>query len=394
MARRRTRICFPFCGDAVGGSHISVHGLLRNLDRDRFDPVVIVQQEDGEIARLMGTADVPVRHANFLPPLRHGERAGLRDAVAIARASRACTGMIRQLGADIVHTNDGRTHAVWAAPAKLAGARLVWHHRSGPDARGLRLVAPRIADAIVSVSAFALGGLDTRKVRTQVIHSPFDTEVQVDRAAQRAALVTELGCAPDTRFLGFFGVMIARKRPFQFVEMIAALRDLEPARPIIGLLFGTALEISEADLMAHAERLGVADAIRLMGYRYPGANWIAGCDLLMVPAKHEPFGRTLIESMLVGTPVIATRSGGNIEALCGGKLGPLVPLDNPGAMAAAALRLLSDDREYDRLADAARAHALDHFGERRHAAAVMAIYDELMPRAAEFARAPEVAALA
>ncbi|MCD2317003.1 glycosyltransferase [Sphingomonas sp. IC-11] len=370
-----------------------MHGLLRNLDRERFEPVVIVQQEDGEIARLMWTADVPVRHASFLPSLRHGERAGLRDAVAIARASRACTDMIRQVGADIVHTNDGRTHAIWAAPAKLAGARLVWHHRSGPDARGLRLVAPRIADAIVSVSAFALGGLDTRKVRTQVIHSPFDTEVQVDRSAQRAALVAELGCSPDTRFLGFFGVMIARKRPFQFVEMIAALRDLDPDRPVFGLLFGTPLDISEAELMAHAERLGVANAIRLMGYRYPGAGWIAGCDLLMVPAKHEPFGRTLIESMLVGTPVVATRSGGNIEALCDGRLGPLVPLDDPAAMARAALRLLSDDREYRRLAIAARAHALDHFGAHRHAAAVMAIYDELVPTA-EQACPQEVAALA
>lgn len=394
MARRRTRICFPFCGEALGGSHISAHGLLQNIDRDRFEPMVIVQEPDGEIARLMRSADVPVRHAGFLPPLRHGERAGLRAAIGIAKASRACTEMIRDMGADIVHTNDGRSHAIWAAPAKCAGARLVWHHRSNPEARGLRLVAPRIADAIISVSTFALGDVDTRNVPTQVIHSPFDTGVQADRRARRAALLGELGCAPDTRLIGFFGVMIARKRPFHFIEAIARLRDLDPGRPVCGLLFGTPLEIGNDELMAYAKRLGVADAIRLMGYRAPGADWIAGCDLLLVPAKDEPFGRTLIESMLVGTPVVATRSGGNVEALRGGRLGPLVPLDDAAAMARAALGLLADKAEWHRLADAARLHALDHFGASRHAAAVMNVYDELVPPFAGVARPAKVHALA
>jgi len=382
VGERRTKICFPFCGDLVGGSHISVLGLLRNLDRRRFDPIVLVEQPDGEIARLMRGAEVDIAVAGPLPKLRHGEPAGLRDAIGIARVAGSLARLLRAREIDIVHSNDGRTHAIWALPAKLAGAKLVWHHRGAPDARGLRLIAPRVADAVVSVSSFALGAAGAHSRRARVIHSPFDTDVRVDRQASHAALLDELGCRGDTRMIGFFGVLIARKRPLLFVEAIAAMRGLAPELPVQGLVFGAPLEIDEAMVRAHAERLGVGDAIRLMGFRYPGADWIAACDLLMVPAIDEPFGRTLIESMLVGTPIVATRSGGNVEAVQDGRLGVLVPPEDPDALAAGAIALLRDEKRYNFLASAARSHALGYFGEDRHAEAVMALYDELVPRSA------------
>lgn len=382
MGERRTKICFPFCGDVIGGSHISVLGLLRNLDRRRFEPVVLVEQPEGEIATLMRGAEVDIVTAGHLPALRHGERAGLRDAVAIVRASGALARLLRAREIDIVHSNDGRTHATWALPAKLAGAKLVWHHRGAPDARGLRFVAPRIADAVVSVSGFALGKAGMRSRRARVIHSPFDTDIRVDRQARHAALLGELGCSDDTRLIGFFGILILRKRPLLFVEAIAALRRIAPDLPVLGLVFGTPLEIDEATVLAHARHHGVADAIKLMGFRYPGAEWIAACDLLMVPAVDEPFGRTLIESMLVETPIVATRSGGNIEALRDESLGVLVEAEDPEALAAGAIALLRDQGRYSALAAAARTHALGHFGEDRHAEAVMALYDELLPNAA------------
>lgn len=379
MTGRPTRICYPFSGDDIGGSHISLLGLLAQLDRRRFEPIVLIEQAGGRIEQMMRSADVDIRHVAGLPKLAHGEQIRWSTAARIARTTVPLASLLRSIGADIVHTNDGRTHATWAVPAKLAGAKLLWHHRGSPDARGLRFLAPHLADAIISVSAFALGGSGLNPSRTRVIHSPFDTRVNVSRAARRADLIAELGCAPDTRLLGFFGVMIDRKRPLRFVEAIAAMRREMPLLPVQGVMFGTPLEIDEATVMAHAERLGVAGAIHLMGFRTPGADWIAACDLLLVPAVEEPFGRTLIEAMLVGTPVIATRSGGNIEALQDGRLGVLVRPEDPAAMADEALRLLADGARYDRYADAARYHARHHFDAERHARSIMALYDDLIP---------------
>src|SRR3546814_10705659 len=42
-----------------------------------------------------------------------------------------------------------------------------------------------------------------------------------------------------------------------------------------------------------------------MGFRHPSEPWMAACVALLVTAVDEPFGRTLIEAMLLETPVIA-----------------------------------------------------------------------------------------
>ena len=42
---------------------------------------------------------------------------------------------------------------------------------------------------------------------------------------------------------------------------------------------------------------------------------LASLDLVFAPADNEPFGRVLIESMIVKTPVIANKSGGHLEII-------------------------------------------------------------------------------
>ena len=71
----------------------------------------------------------------------------------------------------------------------------------------------------------------------------------------------------------------------------------------------------------------------------------------MVPAIDEPFGRTLIEAMLIGTPVVATASGGNVEAIRDGRNGLLVPPEDAEALAIACRSLLSDAWRYREIAD-------------------------------------------
>src|SRR3546814_19247483 len=81
------------------------------------------------------------------------------------------------------------------------------------------------------------------------------------------------------------------------------------------------------------QMLKLGEHVRLMGWRTPGVRWIAACDMLMVPAIDEPFGRTLIVDMLVGTPIVATRTGGIIEALRDGDLGQLVQTESDSVLA-------------------------------------------------------------
>src|SRR5262249_6603912 len=49
----------------------------------------------------------------------------------------------------------------------------------------------------------------------------------------------------------------------------------------------------------------------------------------------EPFGRTLVEAMLAGVPVIATNAGAAPDILEDGRAGTLVPPNDPVALARA-----------------------------------------------------------
>ncbi len=279
-----------------------------------------------------------------------------------------------------MHTNDGRTHAVWCAPAKLAGSKLFWHHRGNPKSKGLSYVAPLLADCVASVSKFASPkpGIFSAAQKNHVIHSPFDISLSEDRNAARKELLNVLKCSAETKFVGYFGALIERKRPLLFVKSIATLNEIEPGISVKGLLFGASYDGAEKAIIKCAHEHGIADKIEIMGYRSPGSKWLAACDLLLVPAVDEPFGRTLIEAMLVGTPIVATDSGGNPEALRHRETGLLAEAENSMALAQAMAEVFRDPAFAIEMTKNARADALSRFGEKKHAEAVMALYDSLI----------------
>ncbi len=374
---RPLRICFPFAGDELGGSHVSARGLMEGLDPGRYQLLVVPEVPEGTIAGFFSEfAQVPdpaPPARSFVPGARFGLGKALRALAGVPRRVR----FLRENAIDVVHSNDGRSHAGWALAARLAGARLVWHHRGDPDARGLRYAAPLLASRIFTVSRFSLpqGGSSAAKA-AQVVYSPFDTSVTADWATMRRTLIEELGCAPDAVICGWFGNFVQRKRPLEFVEAVEQLGVLLD-RPVVGLMFGDPrnTEVGGA-LPERIARVSGNARVVMMGYRAPGHEWLAGCDLLLVPAAREPLGRTLVEAMLVGTPVVATDSGGNPEALEGG-CGVLCPLDDPTAMARAAADLLADPERLDAIRTRARSEARRRFSRENHIRQVTAVYEEL-----------------
>jgi len=389
------RVCFPFMGRELGGSHFSARGLIRGLDRSRYRPVIVFQHQDGPIYDHFQKEDADLVPGPEIGKFEPGRAFGAGALFRALSSTRALAEFLRNLSIAIVHCNDGRTNAVWSIPAKLAGAKLVWHNRGNPDAKGIRYAAPFLPDRIISVSHFASPrpGTLSAAPKNVVSYSPVDVALDIDRVAARTRLLVELGAGPQTKIVGYFGLLIDRKRPLVFVETIAAMRSVAPDTPILGLFFGDAYEGLERQVFDLARKLGVQDCIRLMGFRSPGTHWIAACDILLVTAIDEPFGRTLIEAMIVGTPVVATASGGNLEAIVDGETGLLAEPDNPASLAGAALRICLDNDLAARIALNATQQAREKFGADRHVDAVMEIYDALLGSSIE-ARKNELLACA
>jgi len=109
------------------------------------------------------------------------------------------------------------------------------------------------------------------------------------------------------------------------------------------------------------------------------ANWLRAADVVVVPSRREPLGLAAVEALACGTPVIASNVGGLREVVRDGENGLLVPPDDPGALAAALVRML-DSELRARLGSAGPASVAGH--DMKTAAAQMAeVWAELGVRA-------------
>ena len=379
MEQSPVRVCFPFVGDSVGGSHISTLLLIRNLDRGRFAPLIVLHEE-GPLSKLLREQNVGYElHPIFHYPIgKRGRR--WRDLRNLIVTIPRCCGFLRSRQISIVHTNDMRMHLTWAVPARLAGARFIWHQRTKFIRSRMPHWMERLAHRIVANSNFTASTLQDpvarRKLRT--IENPIDINLDVpDRSAAKAALLAELDQPRGTLVVGFFGNLLERKRPVVFSRAagyILAAHGPGIVFPVFGAERGDQVDF----LKAQVTEFGLNDHVRLMGFRYPVEPWMAACDLILAPAIEEPFGRTLVEAMLVGTPVIASDSGGHREIIQGAETGILVPPDDPKAFADAALRLLRAPDTARAMAEKARSFVHATYSAQQHAQAIARLYDEVM----------------
>jgi len=80
----------------------------------------------------------------------------------------------------------------------------------------------------------------------------------------------------------------------------------------------------------------------LMGERFDIPSLLSAMDIFVQPSLSEAFSIVNMEAMAAGLPVIASRTGGNIEQIIDGETGILVNGKNSRAFADAISNLLSD----------------------------------------------------
>lgn len=98
-------------------------------------------------------------------------------------------------------------------------------------------------------------------------------------------------------------------------------------------------------LEAQAKDLGISERVHLPGFAANPVRVLEKSSLFVLSSRWEGFGNVIIEALSSGTPVVATDcSGAPRELLLDGKLGHLVPPDDPDALAAAITEALVSPR--------------------------------------------------
>jgi glycosyltransferase involved in cell wall biosynthesis len=126
--------------------------------------------------------------------------------------------------------------------------------------------------------------------------------------------------------------------------------------------------------------LGLAPVVRFTGYLQDGlADAYAACDVAVhASTLPEPFGRTAIEAMAAGVPLVAAAGGGMLEIVEPERSGLLTPPGDAGALAAALLRLAREPELRARLVAGGRQRVRERFAEDAINAQWLDLYQELL----------------
>ena len=181
---------------------------------------------------------------------------------------------------------------------------------------------------------------------------PFDV-TGIDRAAARQ----KIGLAPEDVFFVAVGRLVYEKGHEFLVEAMATVAAEDP-RAVAGICGAGPLH---EPLQAQIEKLGLQKNIKLLGQWDAIPELLAASDVFVLPSRWEGLPMALLEGMMAGLPVIATRVEGVDEVVQPGEHGLLVALESPRELAQAILQLLRSPQDRQRMGAAARERVMNSY---------------------------------
>lgn len=142
------------------------------------------------------------------------------------------------------------------------------------------------------------------------------------------------------------------------------------------------LIIGEGDERSRLERIinetGMANRIRLLGYRTDMRTLYECMDVFALSSLREGLPNVLLEAMALEVPVVATRIAGIPQLIKDNDNGLLVDPDSPASLEDGLSRLIQDRSLRNRLSQSGRDTIESHYSFRVRMNKVRSIYDQIL----------------
>lgn len=389
-------ILFLENGTHGGGSFESLFQLITNLDPMRFRSVVVFVNRTVFYDRIKGLG-IPVFLLNdslyslgdkkfltrfkvqclimagrLLPSGRLvGERMLHRGAIA------AVCNIIKEYRVDLIHLNNQSLRDLYGViAASDMHVPCVSHLRSArvevlPSCVVRFLnenVAQFVANSNFAKSYWERLGIDPDKI--DVVYNAIGETKVIPMDVRR-----QWGIDPTVKYvIGCVGNLAEGKGQEFLIHAFQKVLKDEPS--VVLLMVGDG---PKRDALTElTSRLNISESILFVGYESRAKEVIAGLDLLVAPSKTETFGRTLLEAMLLGTPIVAANVGGIPELVVHGRNGLLVEYDDEKGLADAIVRVLHDPSLARQFCANGRQIAEERFDLKTHITKVQALYDRII----------------
>ena len=374
--RGMIRLCILLPRLKIGGAEMQVLGLLRHLDRRRYEPHVC--------CLFRGDPSMEEQARRLAGEIRF---IGFRWRNALFSFPRLVR-YLRSERFDIVHAHLGIADALGRVAGIMAGVPVLITTEHGkhlwkrfPHLLLERMLIGRtcmricVSDDIARIRMQREG---TPEEKTVVIPNAVDAEALRGPARGRAAVMAELGWDPGDPLVLSVGRLVAAKDYPLLMESVALLRREFPA--VRCLIAGEGDR--RAEIEAAIARLGLESAVRLAGARRDVPDLLAAADVFVLSSVREGLPVSLLEAMAAGTPIAATAAGGIPEAVRDGESAILVAPGDARALAGAVGRLLGNRDLCARLAAAAGRTVEERYSAIAVTRRIESVYDDCLARRA------------
>lgn len=391
------RIVFLDSFPRMGGAERSLVELLAHIDRRRFAPY-FVTSEEGELSREVDRLGIPVRLCPMPEKVSAVSRTAL-DLYSLRRVPffllgylRRLAGTIRKLRPHATYSNSLKDHIALSLLSPLLRRPVIWHFRDLIEKRGLRTLVEAVALAtpthLIANSKFTarqFPRLSRRKGRSAVVYNGVNlAEIDRERKVRPAADTTPRREGP---VIALVGALCPEKGQEILLHAMALAAEKAPGIScwIIGdEMYSTSRhrEGFRGGLDELAGQLGIADRVHFLGWRSDVISLIEKVDVMVNVTdpglSTETFGRTLVEAMACGKPVIGFARGGPTETVLHGVTGLLFDTYTPEALARAVLGLVGDEPRMHRMGRAGRGRVEELFTMEKYVHGVEARLDEIL----------------
>lgn len=254
--------------------------------------------------------------------------------------------------------------------------KLIWHchdvfsarHFGNFNRRLVAALAKRYAEKIICCSQAAQRalldlGLSPQKIT--VVPNGVDAKIfdqlRPEIPQLRHQLRSDLGLSAEAVIVGHFARLSPWKGQALLLQAVAKIREPRPQVLLVGgALFGE--DNIEAQLKALVQSLGLADSVIFLGNRSDVPRLMMGVDVIVNSSiAEEAFSLAVLEAMASGTPLVATRLGGNTEAADDEREALFFTVGDAEELAQRIERYLSHPELREKISRAARERVKAHF---------------------------------
>ncbi len=294
---------------------------------------------------------------------------------------------LRREGVDIINAHGYHDHLLSLVAAKIAGVKTLVRtkHNHKPLKGGFfsRFIYGYLTDKIVAVSnhtreVLIESGLRPEQVTT--IYTAIDLE-RFSPQEKNRKLLREFNLSPEKPVIGTVARLSDRKGMPFLLDAVKLIADKGKKFSCIIVGGGGSKSQEKIDLLKRkAELLGITPYLVFTGLRTDIPDLLSIFDIFVLPSLDEALGRSLVEAMAAGKPVVASNVGGIPEAVEDGKTGILVPTRDAPAIANAISFFLDDLSRAKEMGRAGRRRAEEMFDVVKMVDDICALYDSLLKR--------------